>query len=226
MLKEIARAWRNGGLMKEVIRELADMIADTEHVYIRAWDVCLGKSPSAEIEAPLRERDKQVNRRERHIRRKLVEHATLNPGQDIAGCLAVMNMAKDAERIGDLSKDIFRLGAQLEGRIRDLKYFDRMDEASQAILSEFPLLQRAVRDSDDKATDQLFEVYEAVKPKLKGLMNDILSDADQPAQHASAGALLCHLLLRINAHCGNAASGVAFSVENIDFVKRGLREQG
>ena len=226
MLKEIAQAWRNGSLMKEVINELSDMIVDAQAVYNRAWDVCLGMARISEVETPLRDQDKQINRRERHIRRMLVEHTTLNPGQDIPGCFAVMTMAKDTERIGDLSKDIFRIGVMLDGKIRELKYADRLDHVRQEIVAEFPLLERAVRDSDDQATDQLFQVYESVKPEIKGLMNEILEDNDQPASHAGYSALLCHLLLRINAHCGNAASGVAFSVENIDFVKRGLRKKG
>jgi len=176
MLKEIARAWRSGGLMKDVIRELAEMVADAEYVYSKAWEACLGLVDLQEMEQPLRERDKQINSRERHIRRMLLEHATLNPGRDISGCLAVMTMGKDAERMGDLSKDIFRLSMRLNGSVRELKYFSRLEEIQQSILQEFPLLQQAVRKSDDEAVDALFEHYQQVKPMIKDLLDEVLSD--------------------------------------------------
>ena len=224
MLREIAKVWRRGGLMKDVVDELAQMIVDAEYVFTRAWEVCSGQAIISTTKEPLRERDKLVNEQERKIRRMLVEHMSINPGSDASGCLAVMAMAKDAERIGDLAKDIFKLGAELDGKGRELAYFERLDSVQKLLLQNFPRLQQAIRESSDEIAHEILYTYGQVKTPCKDMINDLLKD-DLPTREATITALLIHNFTRINAHIGNAASGVIFPIENIDFVSRGLREE-
>ena len=63
-----------------------------------------------DVRTPLYERDVAVNELERSIRRKVLRHLTVNPGHDVAICLALMSVAKDAERIGDYCKNVFEVG--------------------------------------------------------------------------------------------------------------------
>jgi len=225
MLTEIARIWQNGGLMKDVVEELAGMIDDAEYVYTHAWEACTGQALVAATEESVKERDRMVNRQERQIRRMLVEHLALRPGEDAAGCLAIMSMAKDAERIGDLAKDLFKLGAELDGKAKELKYFPRLSTLQAQIAENFPRLQRAIRESSDDLAREILDAYAPVKPEFKAMRDELLAD-NLPTKEAAITALLIHTFTRINAHIGNTASGVIFPLENIDFVKRGLREGG
>lgn len=225
MLKDFVRIWSDGGLMQDVIAELAQMVADARYVYTHAWEVCIGQAVISTTKESVREHDRAVNRQERRVRRMLVEHLTINPGQDIAGCLAVMTMAKDLERIGDLAKDVFRLGVTLDGKGRELKYAERIDALQQDLGSTFPRLERAVRTSATEEVDEIFKVYSSVKSQCRALRDEVLAD-ELPTREAAVTVLLLHVFSRINAHIGNAATGIVFPIEDIDFVSRGLRRAG
>lgn len=225
MLKIIAQCWQGGGIMHDVIERLARMIVDAEYVYTHAWEVCTGQAVIDATEEPIRERDKAVNRQEREIRRMLLEHLTINPGHDASGCLAVMSMAKDIERTGDLAEDLFRLGARIEGNARKLKYFKRLSALQQQIAPNFPRLERAIRESSDDLAHEILDAYNAAKPECKQLREDLFND-ELPTREAAVTVLMIHTFTRINAHIGNTATGVIFPLENIDFVSRGLREEG
>lgn len=225
MLKELAQIWSKGGLMQDVIVELAQMVADARYVYTHAWEVCIGQAVISTTKEQVRERDRAVNRQERRVRRMLVEHLTINPGQDVAGCLAVMTMAKDLERIGDLAKDVFRLGVALDGKGREMKYVERIDALQQNLGSNFPRLEHAVRTSAAAEVDEIFKVYNQIKPQCRALQDDVLAD-ELPTRETAVTVLLLHIFSRINAHIGNAATGIVFPIEDIDFVSRGLRRAG
>jgi|GEM_PF-2329939 len=225
MLKQLARIWKDGGLMDDVIVELAHMVADARYVYTHAWEVCSGQAVISATEEPVRAHDKAVNRQERQVRRMLVEHLTINPRTDAAGCLAIMTMAKDLERIGDLAKDIFRLGVAMEGKGRELKYFDGLDALQRELGANFPRLERAVRSSGTEAVDDIFASYNAIKPQCRTLQEQLMAD-ELSTRDTAVTVLMLHLFSRINAHIGNAATGLVFPIEDIDFVSRGLRRAG
>lgn len=223
MLKELAAIWRDSGIMKQVVQELGQMVADAQYVYTHAWEVCVGQAVIEETKDPLREADRAVNRGERGVRRMLVEHLTLNPGRDVSGCLAVMVMAKDIERIGDLAKDIFSLGSRFEGKARELKYFDRLDALSAKIGAYFPELQRAILDSNEEIARAILESNKGVKKECGGVLADLYAD-NVGTQEAVTTALLVRHFRRVNAHLCNAASGIIFPIEDISFVSRGLKK--
>ncbi len=224
MLKEIAALWQDGGIMKEAVRALSQMLADAEYVYVHAWEVCTGQAVIAKTEKPLKKHDKAVNRGEREIRRMLVQHLSINPGQDTSGCLAIMNMAKDAERVGDHARNIFDLGVRLEGKMQDLQFFERLDAIRRPIGKFFPELQRAILDSNEELAREILLRYGEVKKKIKPLKNDLF-EAELSTREAVATAFLLRYVKRINAHIGNIASGIIFPLEYIDFVSRGLKQE-
>ena len=224
MLKEIANIWQGKTLMRDVLAELVDMISDGQYVFTHAWKMCGGEAAPEDLKEKVLDRDKSINRGERKIRRMLVEHLTLNPGHDVSGCLAMMVMAKDAERIGDLAKDLLRLGTEARGRIRELDPHPRIFEVVDGLSQSFSVLQEAIRQSDPDVTDRLFTNYKKVKAWCRELSDDAVREG-RTAETSALNALLVQTLSRINAHIGNVASGIVFPIENIDFVSRGLKRR-
>ena len=226
MLKEFAALWKDGSVMRQVVEAVAQMLVDAEYVYEHAWETCTGlEEPAAEKKA-LRDHDRAVNRNEQEVRRMLVEHLTINPGQDTAGCLAMTIMAKDAERLGDQAKNIFDLGRRCSGKeVRKMKYFPRLNTLRLEIGKLLPKLQQAVLKSDEKLAHEILEGYSGNKDECARLLEDLHEEKDLPSREAVTTALLCRYLKRINGHVGNVASGVIFPLQNIDFVGRGLKEE-
>jgi len=224
MLKELMNLWKDGTIMADVLRRLGEMVEDTGYVYTQAWDVCRGRAVKNAIEENIRHHDKEVNRGERQVRRMLVEHLSMNPGQDASGCLAVMIMAKDIERIGDHARNVYGIGKRLGEPMTGYVLFDKLDAVQQATVPQFGRLQNAIVHSDEAVAHEILRAYQDIKAQAKDLQ-DALFSLEASTTEAVNTTLLTRFFMRINAHIGNAASGVIFPLDNIDFVSRGLRKE-
>lgn len=225
MLKAIRALWKSGGLMEQAIDELVQMVADVEYVYTHAWEVCTGQAVADKTADPLKEHDKAVNRGERKIRRLIAEHLAINPGEDVSGCLALLIMAKDIERAGDHGRNVYGIGAGLNRSITGFRLFDRLDEARGGIGALLPDLRRAIRDSDEEIAHDILARYQEQKKRLKDLQTMLFASDLPSTLEAVASAYLVRALTRVNAHLGNATTGIIFPIENIDFVSRGLKKE-
>lgn len=224
MLRDIAALWQKNSLMMGAVQTLGEMVGEVTYVYTHAWEVCVGKAVAEAIAEDVRASDKAVNKGERRIRRTVVEHLNLNPGKDVSGCLALMIMAKDVERIGDHARNIFGLGAALDAPLTGYALFGEMAAVQEKIEGELRDLQRAVTESSDSVAREILESYQNTKVALKTLQSRLFTE-QFAGEEAVVTALLTRALTRINAHLGNAASGVVFPLEDIDFVNRGLRRE-
>ncbi len=224
MLKNLARLWRKGNIMRAAVNEMATMIRDSGEVFAQAWAGCRGSVEPDTVMTAIKERDKQVNRREREIRRLLVEHLGLNPGDDASGCLALMIMAKDAERVGDHARNVLILAGRARIKIPDMQMFTTLDQVAGTLQTVFPLLAEAILESDEERAHRVMQTYQQIKEQMKGV-HDKLLGADLPGHESMLTTLLTRDLARINSHLGNIASGIVFPLEDIDFVSRGLRRE-
>lgn len=222
ILKQLIDMWRDNSLMKGVLQQLGDMVADADYIHQRAWE--LAKNPGTGDPAALKERDKGINKREREIRRLLLEHLIVNPKQDVSGCLSVMSLAKDLERVGDLAQSLYTLGKKHQEPISTLPMFEQYDELHRMIAGQFPRLRIAVVQSDEAVAHQVLAQYQQIKIKAKSL-SKALYTTEMPARTAVTASLVAHTMHRLNAHQGNAATAVVFPLENIDYVGRGLRQE-
>ena len=104
MLRQIVALWKGESFIKKVVGEFGEMLSDTEYLFTHAWEALIGEAVIDQIPQPFYDKDIAVNSREREIRRMLVQHLSIYSKPDIPGCLAMMSLVKDAERIGVLNR--------------------------------------------------------------------------------------------------------------------------
>jgi phosphate uptake regulator len=223
MLRQIIAVWKGESFMKKVVAEFGEMLDDTDYLFTHAWEAFIGRVSADQTRQSFYDKDIAVNRREREIRRKLVQHLSIHPRQDISGCLVMMSLVKDAERIGDYSKNIFELAVMLRGVVDQMKYFGRLAATHRKIADRFPLLKRAFLESAESAAREILKEYEPIKGECNRILNDLLSE-ELPTREAVATALLSRYLKRINSHMSNIASGIVYPLDRIDFVRGDLLE--
>ena len=223
MLKEIVALWKGETFMEKVVGEFGGMLSDDEYLYTLAWEAFLGRADIEQIQKPFYDKDISINKREREIRRMLAEHLSIHPRQDISGCLAMMSLVKDAERIGDYSKNIFEIAIVLQGVFEDMKYLERLSSIQKRIADRFPLLKGAFLESDEDAAKRILDDYGAIKAECNKILSDLLSE-EMPTREAVATTLLSRYLKRINSHMSNIASGLVYPLDQIDFVRGGILE--
>lgn len=223
MLREIIALWKGQAFMKKVVEEFGDMLSDAEFVFANAWRVLIGKERIEEAKKLLYEKDISVNKREREIRRMILEHLSINPSQDISGCLAMMGLVKDAERIGDYSKNIFEVGIMMDGGSKNMKYIKRLSSMQNKLAENFPKLIKAFMESNENIAKEILNDYKPIKDECNTLLHDLFSET-MPTKEAVATVLLSRYIKRINSHISNIASGIVYPLDRIDFVRGGLLE--
>ena len=223
MVTNIANLWRGEPLMKKAVSSFIDMLKSDEQLINEAWDAVLGKADIEEIRQPLYDRDKSVNRNEHEVRRLLVEHLTLRPGADISGCLVLMSLVKDAERIGDYAKNVFEVGVMMEGKSKEMKYIDSLSSIHSKLSANMPKLRSAFTESSEKLAKEILKQYTPIKVELNKMMEDLLED-QLSTREAISTALAARYLKRINSHISNIASGVVYPLDQIDFVSGDIFE--
>lgn len=223
MLKTIILLWKGETFMRKVVEEFGNMLDDAEYVFSHAWEVLIGQVVIDQIRQALYDKDIAVNKREREIRRMLAEHLSINPQRDISGCLVMMSLVKDAERIGDYAKNIFDLGVMLHGTIKEMKYLSRLSSIQKKIAAHFSLLKKAFWESDENLAGEILKGYTPIKEECNKVLHDLFEE-ELSTREAVATALLSRYLKRINSHVSNIASGIVYPLDKIDFVRGGLLE--
>ena len=223
MLKQVMALWKSESFMKRVVEKFGEMISDDEYLFTCAWEVFMGRAVIDQIKQPFYDKDISVNNGEREIRRMLVEHLSLHPRHDISGSLVMMSLVKDAERIGDYSKNIFEVGIMLEGPIKDMKYLERLSSTQRKIADHFPQLKMAFLESEAHIAGEILKDYAPIKSECNGILRDLFSE-ELSTREAVATALLYRYLKRINSHMSNIASGIIYPLDQIDFVRGDILE--
>jgi phosphate uptake regulator len=218
MLRQIIAIWKGETFMNKVVERFGEMLDDAEYVFNHAWGVLVGKMVIEQVRQPLYDKDMAINQYEREIRRMLAEHLSINPKQDVSGCLAMMSLIKDAERIGDYSKNIFELGVVLEGNVEEMKYLKNFSAIQEKISRHFPKLKRSFLESDEKIAQEILDDYPAIKEQCKNILNDLFTEK-LSTKEAVSTAILVRSLKRINSHMSNIASGIVYPLDRIDFVR-------
>lgn len=223
MFKELVDLWKARGIMIKAVDGFGSMLEDCSSLYQQAWDAFTQERPFEQEKEIIYNRDKAINSREREIRRLLVEHLTINPGQDASGCLALMSMVKDAERIGDYAKNIFDLTAMVEGASKKLHYLELIQQAHAQIQTSLIELKPAFLESSEEKARAIITRYQPTKKLCNKVFKGLFTE-DMPSQDALVTVLLARYLKRINSHVSNVASGIIFPLDKIDFVRGGLLE--
>ena len=113
MLGQLIAALKTGdNKLDEAFEQFLQMIVASEWMFGQANDVLRGKKAQGDVGDALYAKDQEINRLLRSIRANILTHLSVQRNADIAGCLALMSVAKDAERIGDPLADSENVAGQ------------------------------------------------------------------------------------------------------------------
>ena len=191
------------------------MLSDGRHVFDLAMAARLGGADPESIKDTLHETEERTDEAEREIRRRVIVHASVHGAGDLSACLMYMSIAKDAERIADLSKNLFELaqavGPPPAGELRDDLIATR-DKVSPMIVEA----ARIFADDDREAAQDFIERARVVQQHCMGWIVRLVRervDVPQPA----ASALTYRHMARIAANLLNIISAVVMPLDQLDY---------
>jgi len=227
MFKNFLSFWKGKDFLSQILEDFNLMCKDTEVMF--NW--VLKKLLEGKEELGLKDRiysvDKKVNELEREIRRRIVEHLSLQPTVDVPACLLMMSVVKDAERIGDYCKNLYEVTEFLKKPLDKSKFKALFDDLDKDITEEFTKTRNAFQNSDGKLAREVLDLETAVVKRCDDILEKLASGQCGTGQcninEAVCFALIARYFKRITAHLANIGSSVILPISNLDFFDEKVR---
>ncbi len=219
MFKKIFGVWNRESLLKEAMETAYKMLDEDREMFRSAVRFVLfgEKSP-----VDPRQKDKEVNRYEIDIRRKILEHLAINPKQDVTASLVLLGVSRDIERIGDVCKNIFELKYKCSSSFEDNHYTAVLKETAEKLLEMFDLTIDAFKSCDTEKAEVVISLhYKTVAKKMEELIGALMEEKKMNPGAAVSSALLARYLKRVSANLMNISSSVVNPFDRIRFRLNG-----
>lgn len=219
MFREIFKLWQAQSPLKASYDEAAEMLDASQSLFAEATALVLdGKEPSYDLHA----RDKDLNRLHQDIRKRLLEHLTINPKQDVVSGLVLLSIVNDIERLGDYCKNIEEL-PELAGLPEAADRADAtMRQATDLVSTLFEETHRAFTEADKETARKAVASHREIRKVCDAHIEEMFRDEQIPRRRAMMAVLYVRFLKRISAHLKNVCTSVVNPFDKIGYTKTGL----
>lgn len=172
---------------------------------------------SSDADAPTREEvlemDREINRLEEEARRAILTAAAVNPEAYAATGMLTANLIRDAERIGDFSKNIFDV-FENTGNLAESDHLDFIRQQRDFILRLFDEVPVVFEAGDEPGAQALIAAARPLNHRGSEILHGLLSGGSDA--HPVAVALLLRFFRRIQSHLVHIVASIVMpaGVEN------------
>jgi len=216
MFKNLLEFWKGKDFLTQVLEEFKKMLDDTEKMFDSVCRRLIYNEKEPGLGDKIYAIDKNVNKLQRDIRKRVVEHLSIQPSVDVSTSLLLMSVVKDAERLGDYSKNLLEVTRYLEKPIDKDRYQKWFNNIEKEILDLFQKTKDAFIESDEaKAT--LSWQYETKIAKRCDEIVEKCAKSDLSVNEAVCFALMARYFKRTTAHLSNIATSVILPLSDLDY---------
>lgn len=216
MFKNLLSFWKGKDFLAQVFSEFNEMLDDTKRMYEMVCKTLLDNVEEPDLKKKIYEIDKNVNRLQKSIRTRIIEHLSLQPTVDVAACLLLMSVVKDAERLGDYAKNLFEVTEFLAKPIDRNLFSQYFNEVDKDVLELFEQTKGAFIETD---VDMATSAWDYEKKIAKGCDEIVtkVSQSNLTVNEAVCFALIARHFKRIVAHLVNIATSVILPLSDLDY---------
>lgn len=220
MFGQLIAALKSGDRLDTAFAEFIQMVDASEWMFHEANQVICGTKKAEDVGESLYEKDKEINHLLRSVRAGILTHLSVNPIADIPGCLALMSVAKDAERIGDYCKNVYEVGRYYEDDYSIDRYHDPLEDVRKRTGELFNAVREAFDKSSVKRAKLSIKMADRIRGECDAIEETLLRDRREVPTHvAVAYSLLARHYKRVASHLANIATSVFGRIEDLDFRK-------
>ena len=216
MFKNLLSFWKGKDFLVQVLEDFKIMLDDSESMFEMVCSQLLDGAKEPGLKDKIYEIDKQVNNLQKEIRKRIVEHLTLQPTVDVNVCLILMSVVKDAERLGDYSKNLYEVTELLAQPIEKELFSEYFDELDKKILALFQQTKEAFIDTNENQARSAWE-YEKTIAKGCDKIIERLAQSNLPVNQTVCFTLIARHFKRIMAHLVNIATSVVLPLSDLDY---------
>lgn len=206
MIKSIFNIWKKHDILNKTLDDIREMFRLIYKNYSLAMTALI--EDLDQQKATIYSNDKKINQLEKDVRRKILEHLTINPKQDLSYSLIMITVVKDLERIGDYLKNVIELAVENPEKLAINPYTADLVRIKDLLGKKLEQAESVFVDSDEKRAQEIYDFSRDVSTKTDAIILHILNDSGQDVKDAVLTALLTRYLKRISSHLANIMTSI------------------
>ncbi|MDD4202821.1 MAG: PhoU domain-containing protein [Candidatus Omnitrophica bacterium] len=222
MFGSILSFWKGKAFLSQILEDFGTMLNSS----LEMFRSCYERIADNKIEPGLQERiyklDREINEHERHIRKRIIMHLSIQGNVDMPMCLIMMSVVKDAERIGDYAKNIFEVSQMLNKPLDKAIFNDLFGDIEPKLRKGFLETKKAFVESDKNMAKEILKVERDVVLHCDATIEK-LAKSSYDTNLAVCLTLLARYFKRIAAHLANISSSVILPIQDLDFFNEKFR---
>lgn len=223
MFKNLLQFWKGKDFLNQVFEKFQNMLDDAQIMFEAVCKRLVHNEKQPGLTDRVYAIDKKINEIQKDIRKRVIEHLSLQCTADISTCLLLMSVVKDAERLGDYAKNLLQLDNLLNKPVNVQKYKSLFNNLEVEIIDLFKKTKDAFIESDEDKAAQTWDYQRQIKKKCDGILKKLVK-SDLSADEAVCFALMARYLKRITSHLTNIATSVILPLTDLDYFDEKRRE--
>ncbi|MBF0369452.1 MAG: hypothetical protein HQL52_08360 [Magnetococcales bacterium] len=222
MLKELFTAWKEDDLLSQAWNECYEALAICREMFAEAVHILREEEQEA-VEKAIRKKDKQINRYQRDIRRKVITHCTLRGMDALPGGMVLVSIIIDIERIGDNVKNMLDLARAYPSRLQIPACEEILGQIEADIREHFQEIEQILKEYEvGKAREIMNRHRKQTRHSCDQMIDQLVRGEIEGITPSDSAALALYLryLKRISAHLKNVATSVVNPFERIGFKEK------
>ena len=215
MWKRLVQRFTSVDPIKPITLEFMEMLEHTrtmsQRVHPHLFDQELSPIDSKEVY----DLDVKVNKLERSIRKRIINHLNLS-NDKVSYCLLMMSIIKDAERMGDYLKNIYEVRALTGAYIPHSHFRAELESVIALVVETLNATPDIIANEDVEGATKHLQAGRSSAQKCDKLLSE-LAQSDLSAAEVTSMVLLTRFHKRLGAHLLNILSSVVMPLHKLDF---------
>ncbi len=218
MLKRWLAIFQKDTLMDHAYHRSFEMFDILREMFTTARE-SLRHMEDTEIGIDIYDKDLEVNRFEREVRREVFNHLAVSGPERLPSGLALVSIIIDIERIGDYTKNIVELALNHPGKLHGAKYEEDLQRVEAAVEENLAKTKSCFESGDEASALELLKKYDWVNPVCDERLMELVKEEDTSIRPGDAVSLALYFrwLKRINSHLRNIITSVVNPFDRIGF---------
>jgi len=216
MFDSLLAFWRGKDFLTQVLEDLRKMLDHAETMFRMVCQTLLDNAEQPDLKERIYAIDKQINELQQGIRKRVMEHMTLQPAVETSSCLCMMSVAKDAERLGDYAKNLYEVIGLREKPIDRDQFATFFNGLDAEILTLFDQTRKAFVDGDESKARAAWNVEHRLAKQCDAIVENV-AHSDLPSNTAVCYVLIARYFKRTIAHLANIATAAILPVDKLDY---------
>jgi phosphate transport system protein len=223
MYRKFLELFGKENLLDQAIETTIKMLQTDREMYIASVK-SLRLRDNSDLPFDIFEKDKEINKYERKVRRNVLTHLTVSGTHNIVPGLVLVSIVIDVERIGDYTKNIIELAMAHPKRLEGGIFETELVEIEQVVRDRFDKIADVIADMDITKARSMMSEHRNISSKCDQIVTDIINEKDKSfgPGDATVLALYFRYLKRIAAHITNIASSIVNPFPRIGFRPKNM----